>query len=85
MDGKAKNKQVLQKKFGLAEKPDVALFGFVGRFADQKGIYLLQSAMERAMNEMVCQFVVIGSGGSRSMRTFLPISLRGFRVSVPAI
>ncbi|PLX67919.1 MAG: glycogen synthase GlgA [Denitrovibrio sp.] len=62
MGGKAKNKQELQKKFGLTERPDVALFGFVGRFADQKGIYLLQHAIERAMNEMVCQFVVVGSG-----------------------
>jgi len=62
MAGKAKNKLELQKKFQLNENPNVALFGFVGRFADQKGIYLLQAAMERAMNEMVCQFVVVGSG-----------------------
>lgn len=62
MRGKAKNKLEIQKKFGLAENPDTALFGFVGRFADQKGIYLLQSAVERAMNEMACQFVIVGSG-----------------------
>ena len=59
---KAKLKQELQEKFGLTENPDVALFGFVGRFADQKGVYLLQSAVERAMHEMACQFIIVGSG-----------------------
>ncbi|XOB66019.1 glycogen synthase GlgA [Deferribacteres bacterium DY0037] len=62
MNKKAKNKLELQKRFGLTENPDVALFGFVGRFADQKGVYLLQTAMERAVREMTCQFVVVGSG-----------------------
>ena len=59
---KAKNKQELQKRFGLTVDPDIALFGFVGRFADQKGMYLLQPAIERAVLEMDCQFVVVGSG-----------------------
>ncbi|MGD9809070.1 MAG: glycogen synthase GlgA [Deferribacterales bacterium] len=59
---KAKNKQELQKRFGLTVDPSVALFGFVGRFADQKGMYLMQPAIERAVLEMACQFVVVGSG-----------------------
>jgi starch synthase len=59
---KAKNKQDLQKRFGLTVDPSVALFGFVGRFADQKGMYLMQPAIERAVLEMACQFVVVGSG-----------------------
>jgi len=62
IEPKFANKRELQKKFGLNENPDVALFGFVGRFTDQKGVYLLHHAIERALNEMVCQFVVIGSG-----------------------
>jgi starch synthase len=59
---KAMNKIELQKRFGLKQDESIALFGFIGRFADQKGIYLLQSAMERAVREMACQFVVVGSG-----------------------
>lgn len=62
MSGKAKNKQELQKRFGLKEDPDIAVFGFIGRFADQKGVYLLRSVIENIVNEMECQFVVIGSG-----------------------
>jgi len=76
LDKKAKNKQELQKRFGLREDPDVALFGFVGRFADQKGIYLLQSALERTMNEMVCQFVVVGSGDQEYEDFFRDIPAR---------
>lgn len=59
---KTKNKLELQKRFGLKQDAGVALFGFVGRFVDQKGLYLLRDACVRAMNEMVCQFVVVGSG-----------------------
>jgi starch synthase len=62
LDKKAKNKLELQKRFGLEQREDVALFGFIGRFADQKGVYLLEHAAVRAMHEMVCQFVIIGSG-----------------------
>jgi len=63
--GKKKNKLALQKKLGLTENADIALFGFVGRFADQKGLYLIQGAIERAMNEMACQFVVVGTGDQK--------------------
>jgi len=62
MSGKVRSKLLLQSRFGLKQDEDIALFGFVGRFADQKGLYLLRYAIERAMNEMVCQFVVVGSG-----------------------
>lgn len=59
---KIKNKLELQRRFGLKEDENIALFGFVGRFADQKGLFLLKEACVRAMNEMVCQFVIVGSG-----------------------
>ena len=64
LENKAKNKGELQKRFHLTENPETALFGFIGRFADQKGVYLLQGAIESALNEMACQFVVVGSGES---------------------
>lgn len=59
---KAKNKLELQKRFGLKQDENIALFGFVGRFADQKGLHLLMEASVKALKEMVCQIVVVGSG-----------------------
>jgi starch synthase len=59
---KAVNKLALQERFMLEKNERVALFGFVGRFADQKGLRLLRYAIEKALNSIICQFVIIGSG-----------------------
>jgi starch synthase len=56
------NKLALQERFMLEKNENIALFGFVGRFAGQKGLHLLQYAVEKALKDMVCQFVIIGSG-----------------------
>ena len=60
--GKKANKKALQKMFDLNDAPNVPLFGFIGRFAAQKGLGLLAGAVERAVNSMVCQVVILGSG-----------------------
>ena len=62
LDGKKVCKQELQKLFGLAQDPKVPIFAAVGRFVDQKGYTLLAPAIERALNEMHIQFVILGSG-----------------------
>lgn len=59
---KKANKLALQEQFGLEKNENIALFGFVGRFAEQKGLHLLRYATEKALNNMVCQFIIIGSG-----------------------
>jgi len=76
LDNKTKNKLELQKRFGLKQDEKIALFGFVGRFADQKGLYLLRDACVRAMNEMACQFVVVGSGEQEYEEFFGDLPLR---------
>ena len=45
MAGKARCKQALQRELGLAEKPDVPLFGVVSRLTSQKGLDLVLGAV----------------------------------------
>lgn len=60
--GKKACKKAVQKMFDLNDAPNVPLFAFIGRFAAQKGLGLLAGAVENAVNNMVCQVVILGSG-----------------------
>ncbi|HPH03918.1 MAG TPA: glycogen/starch synthase [Spirochaetota bacterium] len=62
LTGKAACKEALQKRFGLEVNPRLPLFAAIGRFVDQKGYHLLAPAIERALQEMQIQFVILGSG-----------------------
>jgi len=62
MSGKIKCKIHLQRQFHLEEDSCIALIGFIGRFSDQKGLHLLKEVIERVVNDMVVQVVVLGSG-----------------------
>lgn len=62
MAGKAVCKAELQRRFGLAVDARVPVFGVVSRFAPQKGFNLLAEALPGALNDMVMQVVVLGSG-----------------------
>lgn len=61
MEGKAICKAELQRHFGLPEEPGTPLIGFVGRFAEQKGIGLIAGAMEGLLH-LGAQFVFLGTG-----------------------
>ena len=60
--GKAACKAALQGQLGLAERPDLPVFGIVSRFATQKGFNLLRDALPAALNQMQLQVVVLGNG-----------------------
>ncbi len=62
LQGKAVCKAELQKRFGLAQDPNVPVVGVVSRLAAQKGLDLLASGIESALGSMVVQFVILGSG-----------------------
>jgi starch synthase len=62
LNGKAICKLELQKRFLLDTDPDIPIVGVVSRFADQKGLDLLASAIEAIVNTMKVQFVILGSG-----------------------
>ena len=66
LSGKAKAKELLQKKFGLPPSPDIPVIGFISRLAGQKGVgELFGPAYGSAYSicrDMDLQFIVIGSG-----------------------
>ncbi len=74
MEGKQKCKNDLRKKFGLPEW-DVPLIGFVGRFAEQKGIELIAGAIEGLLH-LDAQFVFLGTGEKWAEGFFSDISAR---------
>lgn len=77
--GKKANKRSLQKMFDLKDAPNVPLFAFIGRFASQKGLGLLAEAVEKAVNSMVCQAIILGSGDEDAQWYFggLPVKYPG--------
>ena len=64
-EGKAVAKETLQAELGLPVDPDAALFGFVGRLEEQKGVDVLLAAIPglvaRAGSKKV-QVAVLGTG-----------------------
>jgi starch synthase len=62
LSGKAICKAELQRRFGLEVNPNIPIIGSVSRLAGQKGLGLLATIIEGATNDMVVQFVILGSG-----------------------
>lgn len=62
LDGKARCKELLQREYGLAENPEMPVFGVVSRLFHQKGLDLLLGAMGEILEAMQIQFVLLGSG-----------------------
>ena len=62
LSGKAVNKAALQRSFGLEVNPNIPVIGAVSRLAAQKGLDMLASVIEGAAQEMIAQFVILGSG-----------------------
>src|SRR5262249_11724325 len=59
--GKAACKAALQKEAGLPIRPDVPLFGLVGRLTEQKGVDVLAAALDRVL-AWDLQLVLLGTG-----------------------
>ena len=70
MSGKITCKIHLQRQFHLEENARIALIGFIGRLTRQKGVHLLEEVIERVVNEMVVQVVLLGSGNPRYEQYF---------------
>jgi starch synthase len=61
LDGKATCKAALQREAGLPVRPEVPLFGLVGRLVAQKGVDVLARALARVLAWDV-QLVLLGTG-----------------------
>jgi starch synthase len=61
LDGKAENKEELQKVCSLPAKKEVPLVGIVSRLAEQKGFDILADALE-SICKMDLQLVILGTG-----------------------
>ena len=62
LSGKAICKRELQRRFLLEDNPNIPIVGVVSRLVGQKGLDLLAQTIERIMQDMVVQFVILGSG-----------------------
>ncbi|PLS09640.1 glycogen synthase GlgA [Neobacillus cucumis] len=61
LEGKAKNKQSLQRYFGLPEKENTPIMAMVTRLTNQKGLDLVLHVFREMMKEDL-QFIILGSG-----------------------
>lgn len=79
MKGKLECRKVLKRKFGLDDSKDVPVLGVVSRFADQKGLDVFAVAIEKILNTMAVQVVILGSGDKRLESYFsqLPFIMPG--------
>ncbi len=69
MDGKAKNKALLQEELGLDVDPDVPLIAMVTRLTNQKGLDLIDCVLHQIMGKKV-QLAVLGMGDARYTNLF---------------
>ena len=61
LSGKKKNKEALQKQFGLDVNPDVPVIAMISRMASHKGFDLVLSIFDEMMQDDV-QFILLGTG-----------------------
>ncbi len=69
LSGKAVCKAALQKEAGFAQRPDVPIFGIVGRLTPQKGFDVLAHALDRILGWDV-QIVLLGTGDTDAENFF---------------
>ena len=62
LEGKAVCKRLLQEKFKLDQDPGIPVIGLASRFTWQKGLELLSACIERILNTLKVQLVIVGLG-----------------------
>ncbi|MBM7653461.1 glycogen synthase [Neobacillus cucumis] len=70
-EGKVKNKQVLQRYFGLPEKISTPIIARVTRLTNQKGLDLVLHVFWDMIREDL-QFIILGSGDYHYENFFKP-------------
>ena len=72
---KGKAKAELQRKMGLAVRPDAMLFGVVSRLTEQKGLHLVEAVADELV-AMGGQLAVLGAGDAPLEQSFLQAAQR---------
>ena len=62
LERRAQNKAALQTEAGLPVRPEVPLISYIGRLIDQKGLDLISAITDPVLQQLGCQFVVMGTG-----------------------
>lgn len=75
LDNKALCKEALQEEMLLDKRPDVPLITMVTRFADHKGLELVEHVIDDILR-MDVQFAVLGTGSERYVNLFRSIAAR---------
>ncbi len=65
LDGKKECKRQVQAAFDLEQNNRIALIGIISRFVVQKGFELIARTIERIVNNMIVQVIILGSGEYR--------------------
>lgn len=65
LKGKSVCKKVLQRQLGLKQTDNIPVIGLIGRFAEQKGFYILAECIEDILNNMDVQFAILGAGDNQ--------------------
>ena len=65
LSGKLQNKAALQTLARLPVDPDIPVYCFIGRLNDQKGLALLQEALELLAGHHAMQIIILGTGDER--------------------
>jgi starch synthase len=73
LEGKALCKAALQREAGLPVRPDLPLFGLVGRLVAQKGVDVLAAALERILRWDL-QLILLGTGDPALERFFVDVA-----------
>jgi len=81
MSGKLACKKDIQQYFNLEVREDVALIGFVGRFAEQKGIGLICSVLNSLL-DLDVQIVMLGTGEKWAESFFHDMSYHKYNFAV---
>jgi len=76
VETRAKNKQVLQERFGLPVAKNTFLVGIVARLVKQKGFDLMYNMMETLLQELPMQLVIVGEGDADIMGFFHDLETR---------
>jgi starch synthase len=74
LKARSKNKLAVQKHFNLTEDSNAFVIGIVSRLSAQKGFSLLEGAMEKLLEELNVQLVIVGEGDTKFMDYFKKLS-----------